>query len=158
MAIFPLSAIFPLEACTMANSLTLDLQWDLRSVMQMVHALDNKDEFFQQSDHVFHTLLSIWKCFGAAGEFGKTEITFSRNETFAFMGMVMSIYGIWNFWCFRVNHLILLLCIQHSVSTCGILHCRDVSGYIQMWPPWDVVDLNWVFWCVIIREKSCELL
>jgi len=31
MAILPLSAIFPLKACTMANSLILDLQWDVRA-------------------------------------------------------------------------------------------------------------------------------
>jgi hypothetical protein len=112
MAILPLSAIFPLKACTMANSLILDLQWDVRSVMQMVHALDNKDVFFQQSDHVFHTLKVYENVLGQQVNLGKQRLHLAKMKP-----------------------LILLLRLQHSVSACGILHWRDASRCIQMWPP-----------------------
>jgi hypothetical protein len=84
MAILPLSAIFPLKACTMANSLILDLQWDVRSVMQMVHALDNKDVFFQQSDHVFHTLKVYENVLGQQVNLGKQRLHIAKMKPFDF--------------------------------------------------------------------------
>lgn len=55
-----------------------------RSVMQMVHALDNKDVFFQQSDHVFHTLKVYENALGQQVNLGKQRLHLAKMKPFDF--------------------------------------------------------------------------